>query len=128
MPNTTKSETLFVRLYLDRHIKKQLAVDLRERGFDVLTTEEARMDTAPDEEQLEFATKENRAILTYNIRDFAPLYQSWFAAGRLHSGIIVSRQLGSRQYGILLARMLLLLDQLSADQIRNNFVHLEQFK
>ena len=128
MPNTTKSETLFVRLYLDRHIKKQLAVDLRERGFDVLTTEEARMDTAPDEEQLEFAAKENRAILTYNIRDFAPLHQSWFAAGRLPSGIIVSRQLGSRQYGILLARMLLLLDQLSADQIRNNFVHLEQFK
>jgi hypothetical protein len=41
MPESALPETLFVRLYLDRHIKKQLAVDLRERGFEVLTTEKA---------------------------------------------------------------------------------------
>lgn len=39
MPDAAPPETLFVRLYLDRHIKKQLAIDLRERGFDVLLTE-----------------------------------------------------------------------------------------
>lgn len=86
------------------------------------------MDTAADEEQLGFAAKENRAILTFNIRDFAPLHEHWSAAGRPHAGIIVSQQLGSRQYGLLLARMLRLLDQFSADQMRNNVVHLEQFK
>jgi len=47
MPDSVATETLFVRLYLDRHIKKQLAIDLPERGFDVLTTEEAGLDTAP---------------------------------------------------------------------------------
>jgi hypothetical protein len=51
---------------------KRLAADLRGRGYDVLTTEEADNDTASDEEQLAFATAENRAILTFNIRDFAP--------------------------------------------------------
>lgn len=44
-------EDVFVRLYLDRHIVKRLAVDLRGRGFDVSTTEEAGKDTASDEEQ-----------------------------------------------------------------------------
>lgn len=121
-------ETLFVRLYLDRHIKKQLAIDLRERGFDLLTTEEAGKDTAPDDEQLAFAAQENRAILTFNIRDFAPLHGAWSAAGKPHTGIIVSQQLGSRHYGVLLARMQRLLDHFSADQMRNNLVHLEQFK
>lgn len=128
MPDPPPLDSLFVRLYFDRHIKKQLGVDLRERGFDVLLTEEAGMDTAPDEEQLEFAAAENRAILTFNICDFAPLHEQWAAAGRLHAGIIVSQQLGSRQYGVLLSRMLRLCDQLSAEQMRNNFVHLEQFK
>jgi hypothetical protein len=51
MPDSPSPEALFVRLYFDRHIMTRLAIDLRGRGFDVLTTEEARKDTASDEEQ-----------------------------------------------------------------------------
>ncbi|HTU94130.1 MAG TPA: DUF5615 family PIN-like protein [Gemmataceae bacterium] len=80
MPDLTGLEALFVPLYFDRHIMGRLAVDRRGRGYDVLTTEEAGKDIAPDEEQLLFATAENRAILTFNIRDFAPLHQEWQAA------------------------------------------------
>jgi predicted nuclease of predicted toxin-antitoxin system len=115
-------------LYLDRHIMRRLAVDLRGRGYDVLTTEEAGKDTAGDEEQLAFAAAESRAIFTFNIRHFAPLDEEWQAAGRPHAGIIVSQQLGSRQYGLLLQRMLRLLDHFTAEQMVGNFVHLEQFK
>ncbi len=121
-------EELFVRLYLDRHIMTRLAVDLRGRGYDVLTTAEAGKDTASDAEQLAFATAEHRAILTFNIRDFARLHQAWMATGQVHAGIIVSRQLGSRQYGTLLKRVLRLLNDLSGEQMRGNFVHLEQYK
>ena len=128
MPDSTGLEALFIRLYFDRHIMTRLAVDLRGRGYDVLTTEEAGKDTASDEEQLAFATAENRGILTFNIRDFAPLHEAWQAAERPHAGIIVSQQLGSRQYGLLLARMLRLLNQLTAEDMVGNFVHLEQFK
>src|SRR5690349_6028859 len=117
MPNFTASEALFVRLYFDRHIMARLADDLRDRGFDVLTTEEAGLDTATDEEQLAFATGEVRAILTFNIRDFAPLHAQWLAAGRPHAGIIVSRQLGRRQYGMLLERMLRLLNHFTGDEL-----------
>src|SRR2546430_3761011 len=128
MPDSAGLEALFVRLYLDRHIMTRLAVDLRGRGYDVLTTEEAGKDTAADEEQLAFATAEYRAILTFNIRDFAPLHDEWLAAGLAHGGIIVSQQLGSRQYGLLLQRMVRLLNQFTADEMVSNFVHLEQFK
>jgi predicted nuclease of predicted toxin-antitoxin system len=128
MSNAPTPEALFARLDFDRHIMTRLAVDLRGRGFDVLTTEEAGFDTATDEEQLAFATGEGRAILTFNIRDFAPLHTHLLAAGRPHAGIIVSRQLGSRQYGLLLQRMLRLLDHFTADELTGNLVHLEQFK
>src|SRR5690348_6310955 len=70
MPDLPAPERLFVRLYLDRHVMTQLAVDLRGRGYDVMTTQEAARDTASDEDQLVFATAEGRAILTFNIRDF----------------------------------------------------------
>jgi predicted nuclease of predicted toxin-antitoxin system len=128
MRDSAGLEALFVRLYFDRHIMSRLAVDLRGRGFDVLRTEEAGKDTTSDEEQLAFATAENRAILTFNIRDFAPLHEQWQAAGRPHGGIIVSQQLGSRQYGLLLQRMLRFLNHFSAEAMVSNFVHLEQFK
>ncbi|MFO0966257.1 MAG: DUF5615 family PIN-like protein [Gemmataceae bacterium] len=90
MPDSPGVETLFVQLYLDRHIMTQLAVDLRQRGFNVLTTQETGKDTAPDDEQLVFAALEGRAILPFNIRDFAPLHEQWQATQRPHAGIIVS--------------------------------------
>jgi predicted nuclease of predicted toxin-antitoxin system len=121
-------EELLIRLYLDRHVKLQLADDLGARGYDVLTTQAVGMDRASDGEQLVLAANQSRAILTFNIRDFAPLHQEWAAQGRTHAGIILSQQLGNRQYGLLLGRMLRLLNQLSAEQVRGNLVHLEQFK
>jgi len=77
---------------------------------------------------LAFATAENRTILTFNIRDFSPLHEAWQTAGRSHAGIIVSQQLGSREYGLLLQRMLRLLNHFTAEEMRANLVHLEQFK
>jgi predicted nuclease of predicted toxin-antitoxin system len=121
-------EALFVRLYFDRHIMGRLAVELRGQGYDILRTEEAGKDTASDEEQLAFATAENRAILTFNICDFAPLHEAWLAAERSHAGIIVSQQFGGRDYGLLLQRMLRLLNHFTAEEMVENFVHLEQFK
>ncbi len=78
MTNSPAPEALFVRLYFDRHIIARLAIDLRSRGYDVLTTEEAGLDTASDEQQLAFATAERRTILSFNIRDFAPLHTRWW--------------------------------------------------
>ena len=128
MPESPASEALSLRLYLDRHVMTRLADDLARRGYDCLTTQQAGKDTVSDEEQLAFAAANSRAIVTYNIRDFAPLHEQWLATRRQHAGIIVSRQLGGRQYGVLLGRMLRLLSELEANDMRNNLVHLERFK
>jgi len=128
MPTLIRDEALFIRLYLDRHVITRLAEDLVQRGFDCITTQEAGNDSASDEEQLAFAASQSRAILTFNIRDFAALQNQWAREGRGHAGIVVSRQFSTRQYGVLLSRMLRLLEQMSADEIVSNFMHLERFK
>ncbi len=128
MPNSTDPDELFIRLYLDRHVIPRLADDLTERGFDVLTTQRAGMDTASDEQQLVFAAEQHRAIVTFNIRDFSPRHKQWIATGRSHAGIIVSQKLGKRQFGLLLSRTLRLLESMTADELGHNFVHLEQFR
>jgi hypothetical protein len=56
MPSTTNPDELFIRLYLDRHVTIRLANDLRGRGYDVATTQEAGHDTSSDEQQLAFAS------------------------------------------------------------------------
>ena len=101
----------------------RLAVDLQAQGFNVLRTEEAGKDTASDEEQLAFATQQGRST-----HIFAPLHERWQSEGRHHAGVVVSQQLGGRQYGLLLQRMQRFLNHFSAEQMVDNFVHLEQFK
>ena len=55
------------RLYLDEDVDPLLARILADRGFDVLTTRDARRIAARDEDQLAFAAREGRAILTHNV-------------------------------------------------------------
>ena len=128
MPDEASPDQLSIRLVLDHHIKARLADDLHERGYDVVTAQDMGMERASDEELLAFAALEKRSLLTFNIQDFASCHEQWIQTGRTHAGIIVSRLLGSRQYGILLARVLRLLNQLDADQIRGTLIHLEQFR
>jgi len=121
-------EGLSIRLYLDRDVTKKLAKDLRNRGFDTLSTQEAKMDRASDREQLEFAAGQQRAILTYNISDYAALHREWKGAGKKHGGIIISEQFPDKRYGELLRRTLKLLDTLTADELRGTLRNLAEFK
>ncbi len=82
-----------VSLYLDEMIPAVLAVVLRQYGYDVLTVKEADMLAKSDEEQLAFAASNRKAIITFNIKDFVLLHQSWFSEGKKHFGIIVSPEI-----------------------------------
>lgn len=77
-----------MRLLLDEHINPEVARQLRKKGYDVVSVEEAQMREASDEQLLNFATSQNRALVTYNIRDFQLLLSKWHRAARHHSGII----------------------------------------
>ena len=41
----------------------------------------------------DFATQENRCLVTFRVGDFVRLHNRWIDAGRKHAGIIVSKQL-----------------------------------
>lgn len=47
----------YITLYMDEHVQVSLAVGLRLRGVNVLTTQEAGNYSLSDEEQLDFALK-----------------------------------------------------------------------
>jgi predicted nuclease of predicted toxin-antitoxin system len=107
---------LGIRLYLDEMIHTKLAGALRGAGYDALHCEEAGLSNQgiPDEYQLEFATRQGRAILTFNVVDFPPLDTKWKTAGRPHAGIIVSSEV--RDLGELLRRTRRHLDAISASE------------
>jgi hypothetical protein len=84
------------RFYIDEDTSDALARVLRARGFDAVSAREAGAGGLPDDEQLDRASRDNRAIVTYNFRDFIVLHRRALLAGHHHGGIIVSY----RQYRI----------------------------
>lgn len=86
-----------IALFTDEHVHARLAAVLRERGYDVVSCQEAGRDNQriSDEAQLVYATEHGRAILTNNITDFVALAQAWQTTNRLHAGIIVYAQVST---------------------------------
>ena len=76
-----------MRLYSNENFPLPAVEKLRALGHDVLTIQETgKADQAlPDEKVLEFATAENRAVLTLNRRHFIRLHRE----RPEHAGIIV---------------------------------------
>ena len=82
-----------IAVYLDEDMSRhQLVWALRARGFDVLTSFEARMNGQNDESQLSIASSQHRLLITANVRDFAQLHRDWLRLGRPHSGIMLVPQ------------------------------------
>jgi hypothetical protein len=78
-----------IRLYVDEDAAQQAVVDgLRSCGLDVQTVLDLQLEAMSDEEQLEYATANNRTIYTLNVGDFAKLHSEWLANDRQHAGII----------------------------------------
>jgi hypothetical protein len=120
----SSDEGLFIALYTDEDVSSRLAPALRQRGFNALSTAEADNLRRNDERQLAYATAQNMAILTCNAKDFIPLSKRWAAAGREHAGIIIALQHNRDHFRDLLRRVLSLMDNMTADEIRNQVMYL----
>jgi hypothetical protein len=82
-----------LKFYTDVHIPKQVAVQLRNRGVDIVRCEEVGMNEASDEAHLEYASAEGRILVSMD-RDFVRLHTEWLQSNRTHHGIFsVSTQL-----------------------------------
>ncbi|MBL9115289.1 MAG: DUF5615 family PIN-like protein [Verrucomicrobiaceae bacterium] len=74
-------------IYANENFPRRVVNELRLLGHDVMTSQEAGRanQMVPDEEVLNFATEQQRAVLTLNRLDFFRLHRS--TSGQ-HSGII----------------------------------------
>jgi len=113
-----------LKLLLDEQIWFGLASKLRSDGFDAVHVNEVGLSGSSDETVLNFATKEGRAILTFNIRDFVLLYSDWLDK-KAHFGIIVSDQVPR---GELYRRIKNLLNLRSTNELNNNLIYLQDYK
>ncbi len=113
------------KLHLNENVSPRLAEQLRRHGFDVVTSQESGLLAEPDDGQLAFACTQQRAILTFNISDFVALHNHYMAGGKEHWGIILSTR---EPIGILLHRLLRLLNTLTADELKNRIRWLNEFK
>jgi predicted nuclease of predicted toxin-antitoxin system len=79
-----------LKLYLDEDVDILLARLLSSRGFDCVTAVEAGQLGKLDSEHLEWATGQDRILITHNRVDFERLAVAWWDQGRAHSGIILA--------------------------------------
>jgi len=104
-----------LKFYTDEHVHPSVVKGLRLRGIDVLTTKEADMLAASDEEHLSFANREGRVIFTQD-EDFLKLHSFGFE----HSGIVYAHQHTS--IGRIVKGLVLIHQVMDSDEMEN---HLE---
>ncbi len=113
------------KLHLNEHLSPRLASQLRRHGFDVTTSQEAGLLSITDEEQMAYAAAEQRAIVTFNVRDFSYLHNQYLAENKEHWGIIFSTQ---EPISVLFHRLLRLLNSVTAEELKNQVRWLNEFQ
>ena len=78
-----------IALLLDEDVRPALGEILRQRGYDAIHVLELGRAGKSDAEHLDYATSEERTILTHNIRHFTVLNQRYHEEGRQHFGILL---------------------------------------
>lgn len=124
-----ETPSLFISLYTDEDVTSELAPALRERGFAAQSAAEAGMLNMNDAEQLAYAAGHGMAILTCNADHFLALAKQYAQEHRAHAGIVISsEQFSRRRFGELLRLVLRLMNSLTADEMQNSVVYLQQFR
>lgn len=81
-----------MKLLLDEMYPSLIAGELRARGHDVVSVHESPGSGTPDEQVLDHARSEGRAVVTENVRDYRPLAEALLAAGGNHYGLVFTTE------------------------------------
>ena len=69
-----------IQFFFDQHMADAVVRGLRHRGVDVLTAQETGRCGLPDPDQLSFATREERVVVTFD-SDYLALHRSGVMLG-----------------------------------------------
>lgn len=114
-----------IKLYLDEDISPMVAVVLRSRGYDAISAHEVGMKGKGDEEQLDYASRNGRVLLTFNARHFASLADKYYKKSKEHFGIVVSKKVNLSEMVRLAVNML---KKSKAEDLKNCLIWLQSFK
>lgn len=113
-----------IRLYLDEDaMRLALAQALKNAVVDVVTAADANNLSLADEEQLIWATEQNRVIYSFNIGDFSRLHTNFIEQNMVRGGIIMVTRQGY-SIGEQLRGILRLINTKSAEEMINQLVFL----
>lgn len=115
---------LYIVSYLDEDVDVDLVPALRQQDYEAYTVRDVGRRGLSDEAQLRFATERGWTVVTHNVNDFKRLHSTWIQ-GKTHAGIIVSKRL---EIGRMLRALLNLLDQVSAEEAKNQLFYLSNFE
>lgn len=102
-----------LRFYADEHVSSSIVKGLRLRGIEVMTTKEAGLLGANDEDHIVFAKREERVILTQD-DDFLRLHSK----GAQHCGIVYAHQ--RTPIGNIIRGIMLVCQVLDSNEMKNH--------
>ena len=115
-------------VYGDEDVSPRLVQLLATEGYYATCARDRGRLNLADHEHLVYATAHGLALLTFNQEDFRKIHRDYLAAGREHAGIIVSQELkGEAGLAEIAQRLLRLLRERSAEEIRNELIKLDDY-
>ncbi|NEQ47199.1 MAG: hypothetical protein F6K00_28125 [Leptolyngbya sp. SIOISBB] len=100
-----------IKFHLDENVSNAVAAGLRRRDIDVTTTAEQNLIGASEQDQIRFASMQERVIFTHD-DDFLKLHQT----NIVHAGIVYCHQ-GSRSIGEMFKTLAMIWECVTPEEI-----------
>lgn len=79
-----------LKFYTDTHIDRQVTIQLRARGVNIVRCQEVGLADVDDETHLTYASEQGRILITFD-QGFRDRAFTWLAEGKSHAGVIMCK-------------------------------------
>ncbi len=120
-----------LRFYTDAHVPKQVAIQLRAKGIDVMRCQEIGFEDASDISHLIEAARQRRMIITGDA-DFPRLSAQWGLENKFHAGILYFQHESQGDIGLIVSAALFLFEAIEfgaatlEDDVYNRIIFVER--